>query len=477
MPSATAIRFNQLATIDHFDSKDGVMTVTAIARTPGILTYRNADGSTRRELVSREFLRRTDSNGVPLVAQLANLPVTNEHPPCLLRNDADLLKKYQVGRTQNKVHVFDDGRVQVTFDVFDPETQDDIRLGRKDGVSVGYETAVKHDAGEWHGQHFDAMQDEPIDKDHMAVCVNNRAIGAKIKAFKFDSADTTDIAWQVDSVEPEQPLTATRKDAPMPQMFQIELATPDGKAPFMVPRELYMEIKRLGLDDCGCHVDAAEMELVFDADDAEYRVDSDDTLWRFDKATGKGKQCPGGYYIPQNRNCNPKTHAKREGQKLNKLAQKKSTFDPDYEKVAGKAIDKSMMAAKGSLAARVSENVLSSAYSRVSSPYTEGLRKEEADHLAAKTLARRMRRGKSQNTTGEIAEEAKSREQIRSHFKNEGMEQSLASDKSRKKLAQKKRIAEKRRLQSQGLPNEGGAFRAKAASGKGKRASTYRMPA
>jgi len=204
MPSATAIRFNQLATIERFDSKNGVMTVTAIARTPGILTYRNADGSTRRELVSREFLRRVDSDGVPIVAQLANLPVTREHPPCLLRNDADLLKKYQVGKTQNRVHVFDDGQVQVTFDVYDAETQDDIRFGRKDGVSVGYETALRNDAGEWHGQTFDALQDEPVRKDHMAVCETPRAAGAKIKTFKFDSADTTDIAWQVDSVEPQQ---------------------------------------------------------------------------------------------------------------------------------------------------------------------------------------------------------------------------------------------------------------------------------
>lgn len=209
MPSATAIRFNQLATIDHFDSKDGVMTVTAIARSPGVLTYRNADGSERRELVSREFLRRLDANGEPLIGKLGGVPVTLEHPTDgLIRNDDDRLKRYKVGETHKQIHVFDTGDVQVTFDVFDPETQDDIKFGRRDGVSVGYLTNVKHEPGTWHGQHFDAMQDEPFDVDHLAVCRKPRAAGAKIKAFKFDSAEVADIAWQVDSVEPQESASA-----------------------------------------------------------------------------------------------------------------------------------------------------------------------------------------------------------------------------------------------------------------------------
>ncbi|MEP1057601.1 DUF2213 domain-containing protein [Stenomitos frigidus] len=318
---ATAIRFNQLATIERFDSRDGVMTVTAIAREPGILTYRNADGSTRRELVSREFLRRTDSDGKPLVAQLADLPVTREHPPCLLRNDDALLEKYQVGRTQNKVHVFDDGRVQVTFDVYDPETQDDIRFGRKDGVSVGYETNVRNDAGEWHGEAFDALQDEPMRKDHMAVCSKPRAAGAKIKTFRFDSADTNDIAWQIEPAI-EAPIPTVRKDAPVADKYQIELTTPQGKRPFWVPMDLYIEIKERGLDDCGCHADAADMVPVFDTTEEEYRVDSEGELWRFDKKTGTGKKCPGGYSIPASKNCNPKTQVKKNQERTQQLREK-----------------------------------------------------------------------------------------------------------------------------------------------------------
>jgi hypothetical protein len=209
MPSATAIRFNQLATIERFDSKNGVMTVTAIARSPGVLEYRDSNGSVRRELVSREFLRRLDSDGVPLISRLGGAPIVNEHPTDgLLRNDDDRLKRYKVGESHNKIHVYADGKTQVTFDVFDPETQDDIKFGRKDGISVGYLTNVKHESGTWHGEHFDAMQDEPFEVDHIAVCKSPRATDARIKTFKFDSADTTDIAWQVDSVEPQQSASA-----------------------------------------------------------------------------------------------------------------------------------------------------------------------------------------------------------------------------------------------------------------------------
>ena len=217
MPSATAIRFNQLATIDHFDAKDGVMTVTAIAREPGVLAYKDRDGSVRRELVSHEFLRRLDSDGMPLISRIGGAPICNEHPiDGLIRNDADRLKRYKVGESHHKIHVYTDGKTQVTFDVFDPETQDDIKFGRKDGISVGYLTNVKHEAGTWHGEHFDAMQDEPFEVDHIAVCKTPRANGARIKAFKFDSAEVADIAWQIDSVEPQKSASAEEPTAVKP---------------------------------------------------------------------------------------------------------------------------------------------------------------------------------------------------------------------------------------------------------------------
>jgi len=219
------VRFNSFD-IERFDSdENGVKTVVALARVPGPLRYRNADGSERVELVTSEFLRKLDSNGFPIAGKLAAIPVTLEHPPGLLRNDADLVNQYRVGETKPKVKVYQDGRVQVEFEVFDSVAQDAIRNGEKRGVSLGYRCGIERQDGEWNGIRFDAVQSEPFEADHLAIVARPRAPEALIT--RHDSAD--DVAWQI---------TPERIDAVADQ-FQIEL---NGE-PFMVPKDLYMAIK------------------------------------------------------------------------------------------------------------------------------------------------------------------------------------------------------------------------------------------
>jgi hypothetical protein len=195
---SAAIRYNNLL-IDRFDQHDGIMTVTAIARAPGVLTYKNPDGSVRRELVSPDFLRRDDSDDRPLVAGLADIPVTREHPPFLLHNDAELVNQHGIGRTKNKVRVYKDAKVEVVFDVFDSQTQDDIRSGAKPCVSLGYATQIKPSSGVWNGQHYDAIQSEPFHADHLAVCAMGRSPDAVITRYDSTSTDT-DFAYQ-DGIE------------------------------------------------------------------------------------------------------------------------------------------------------------------------------------------------------------------------------------------------------------------------------------
>ena len=111
-----SVRFNNFD-IDKFrmDSETGVMTVTAIARCPGVLRYSNPDGSQRVELVSPQFLRKFDDNGFPLAGKLGGIPVTLEHPPGLLRGDSAAIEQFGVGQTKPKVKVYSDGKVQVEF--------------------------------------------------------------------------------------------------------------------------------------------------------------------------------------------------------------------------------------------------------------------------------------------------------------------------------------------------------------------------
>jgi hypothetical protein len=211
-----SFRVNYLEIQKHSDSADGVMTVEAIARHPGVLTYYKADGSVRRELVPSDLLRGFDSNGMPLAAKLAGIPVSNEHPNTLFRSlpadRRDALKKGEVGA--DGIEVYKDGSTLVRFHVTDAATQDDIRSGRKDGVSLGYEVGSVERGGEWQGKRYDAMQAMPFEADHLAVVKYPRADQARIVRFDSDSEGRMDdIAWQKVCDSKEVPMATIRLDS------------------------------------------------------------------------------------------------------------------------------------------------------------------------------------------------------------------------------------------------------------------------
>ncbi|MGC8710965.1 MAG: DUF2213 domain-containing protein [Leptodesmis sp.] len=244
----------------RFDSESGVMRCTCVARSAGVLKYRRPDGSEWREFVSPELQRAVDSEtGMPLVAGLAGLPVTREHPVSLLRGDSDAIAKHKVGETRNKVHVYSDGKVEVTFDVFDAQTQEEIRSGRKTGVSVGYECGSKVESGVWNGERYDALQTLPLKWDHIAVCANPRNPEATIT--RFDSCGD-DVAVQIS----DTPLNRYDADDKQ-QLYQIEV----GGRPFMVPLDLYLAIKaELGDNDDDYYEDeGSDMKHsnIFDSDE------------------------------------------------------------------------------------------------------------------------------------------------------------------------------------------------------------------
>jgi hypothetical protein len=210
MPKSVTFRCNLLE-IERYDTADGVMTVEAIARHPGVLTYHKRDGSVRRELVPIELLRGFDSAGMPLAGKLAGIPVSNEHPNALFKtlpqDRRDALTKGDVG--EDGVEVYTDGRIKVRFHVTDSQTQDDIRSGRKDGVSLGYEVGSVEKGGVWNGQRYDAMQAQPFEADHLAVVKYPRADEARIVRF-----DADDFAYQVfDSKKTEVPMAVIRLDS------------------------------------------------------------------------------------------------------------------------------------------------------------------------------------------------------------------------------------------------------------------------
>jgi hypothetical protein len=195
------VRFNQ-ADICRFRMDGDIMHVTAVARHPGVLNYRQGN-QVRGELVSPLFLRKLDSEGLPIIRHLAGIPTTNEHPAFLFKYRPDALEQLQTGKVGNDIHVFKDGATQVTFETWDSATQQLIRSGRQKGVSLGYEVDTIPTQGNWDGRPYQWEQSEPFYADHLATVRNPRAKGALIK--HFDSEDdwacqicTDSSAWDLE---------------------------------------------------------------------------------------------------------------------------------------------------------------------------------------------------------------------------------------------------------------------------------------
>lgn len=187
----SAIRQTQFGVItEHFDRADGGLIVKAIARHPGVLTYHTPQGP-RNELVSANLLKRLDSDGYPIAAQLANLVITNDHPTQLLRDDLARIDAAKVGRTQRKVEIYQDGETEVVMHVFRQDAIDDIKAGRKTGVSLGYTCGSRMDSGVYQGQPYSLIQEEPFYADHLAICAIPRAPNARIR---LDALGDVDIA-------------------------------------------------------------------------------------------------------------------------------------------------------------------------------------------------------------------------------------------------------------------------------------------
>jgi Tfp pilus assembly protein PilN len=183
-----AVRFN-IADITRFHQDGETMKVTAIARHPGVLRYRDGNGW-RGELVSPLFLRRIDSdNGMPIISKIAGIPTTNEHPPFLFKYRRDAVEQMQTGKVGNDIHVFKDGATQVTFETWDAATQNLIRSGEQKGVSLGYEVGTVPAQGTWDGLPYQYEQSDPFYADHLATVRNPRAKDAVIKRYDSDDGD------------------------------------------------------------------------------------------------------------------------------------------------------------------------------------------------------------------------------------------------------------------------------------------------
>lgn len=138
---------------------NGWLRVDGFLTRSGIFSYRNPDGSIRRELRPPEEVFKADS-----LASFGLVPLTNDHPPEVLT--AANTKKFAVGTVGEAVKR-DSDHVRATMLVTDADTITRIETG-KTALSCGYTCDVDMTAGELQGERYDAIQ-RNIRGNHVAL--------------------------------------------------------------------------------------------------------------------------------------------------------------------------------------------------------------------------------------------------------------------------------------------------------------------
>jgi hypothetical protein len=160
---------------------EGFLFVSGFAARPGVLEYRQADGSVRRELVLPEELHRADSLG-----SLGLKPVCNEHPADGSFVAPENVQAVSVGTVSPRLVVVEGGYVQVELTVQRTDAVRDVLSGLRRELSPGYECDLDSTPGTHpvYGR-FDAIQ---RNRRYNHLALTERARGGDSLRLRVDSA-------------------------------------------------------------------------------------------------------------------------------------------------------------------------------------------------------------------------------------------------------------------------------------------------
>lgn len=177
-----------LGNVQRLDS-GGARIPATLTRT-GVFTYRQPDGSTRRELRLPEEVFNADS-----LATYKGSPVTSGHPSGPV--NAVNWKEVAVGHTEDVRR--EDSFIAGDLIVNDAAALGEIEDGAKREVSCGYRCRLDWEAGEYEGEKYDAIQRD-IRINHVALVPRGRA-GASV-ALRLDSMDAVCVTDEEKETQP-----------------------------------------------------------------------------------------------------------------------------------------------------------------------------------------------------------------------------------------------------------------------------------
>lgn len=177
-------------------SGEGYLQGDAAVARVGILSYRLADGSIRREFVPEETLFNADS-----MNSLKMKPITNAHPPEHVL-DSSSVKRRTVGFTGENVNKDDNVFLVSSLVITDNSAIQEAEGGRRQ-LSPGYRAEIELRSGKHDGQRYDAVQTRRT-YNHLALV--DAARGGSELQLHLDGTDddqffVTDSGIRVDGIE------------------------------------------------------------------------------------------------------------------------------------------------------------------------------------------------------------------------------------------------------------------------------------
>lgn len=198
----------------------GIRVSAAVARV-GILTYRNADGSERRELRLPEDVFHADS-----MASLAGAPVTDLHPPEMV--GPTNYRTFAAGHVAEGSARQEGDLLLADLVVQDGDVADRILSGERKDVSCGYSCDIEDAPGVYQGERYDAVQ-RNIRQNHVALGPPGWGRSGSSVSLRLDSAGdglppvmevptVADIFERIDGVDypvgtPPHQAAVSRRDA------------------------------------------------------------------------------------------------------------------------------------------------------------------------------------------------------------------------------------------------------------------------
>lgn len=180
-------------------TSQGFLKVSANVSRAGVFLYRNADGSTRRELRHPDEIFKQDS-----IDSLKSSPITFGHPVDesghVLVNPKNI-KKFTVGVLGENIRT--DARfIAADLTIMEEKSIEAVEKGHRREISLGYTCDLDFTPGFWNGEAYDAIQRNVV-YNHAAIVQRGRA-GHEV-SIHMDSADAV-----TEYIE-DQPITEETK--------------------------------------------------------------------------------------------------------------------------------------------------------------------------------------------------------------------------------------------------------------------------